>query len=104
MRFTKLGGLATLVGMMSLAAATVLAEPTADKIAARPITYADLGKLVRSQRGKVIVVDFWSLDCIPCMREFPHLVELHKKYSAQGLAAMSVSLDNGDDKTVRAKV
>ncbi|HTU21854.1 MAG TPA: TlpA disulfide reductase family protein, partial [Gemmataceae bacterium] len=47
---------------------------------------------------------FWSLDCIPCMREFPHLVELHKKYSAQGLAAMSVSLDNGDDKTVRAKV
>jgi hypothetical protein len=58
MRYAKLGGMAVLIGMMSVAAAQ-----TADnKIAARPITYGDLGKLVRSYRGKVVVVDFWRFD------------------------------------------
>jgi thiol-disulfide isomerase/thioredoxin len=104
MRGAKHSGLAILVGVMGLTAATISAQPAADKIAARPITYADLGKLVRNHRGKVVVVDFWSLDCVPCKREFPHLVELNKKYSGDGLVAISVSLDNGDDKTARAKV
>ncbi len=58
MRYTKLGGLAVLLGTMSL----VAAQSTEDKIAARPVSYADLGKLVRSHRGKVIVVDLWSID------------------------------------------
>lgn len=62
MRYAKLGGLAILVGMMSLTAATISAEPAAEKIAARPITYTDLGKLVRNNRGNVIIVDVWSLD------------------------------------------
>jgi hypothetical protein len=58
MRSAKLGGLAVLVGTMSLA----MAQTTEDKIAARPISYPDLGKLVRNHRGKVIVVDLWSID------------------------------------------
>lgn len=58
MRYTKLGGLAVLIGTMSLAAA----QTSQDKIAARPISYPDLGKLVRNHRGKVIVVDLWSID------------------------------------------
>jgi hypothetical protein len=61
MRRAKIGGLVLLVGVMGLMAATISAEPAADTIAARPISYPDLGKLVRSNRGKVIVVDFWSL-------------------------------------------
>jgi hypothetical protein len=58
MCYTKLGGLAVLLGTMSLA----VAQTSEDKIAARPISYDDLGKLVRSHRGKVIVVDLWSID------------------------------------------
>jgi hypothetical protein len=61
MRYTKIGGLATLVGMMALTAATSAQAPK-EGIAARPITYTDLGKLVRSYRGKVVVVDLWSID------------------------------------------
>jgi hypothetical protein len=60
MRYAKRSGLAILVGVMALTAATS-AQPTTGKIAARPITYPDLGKLVRNNRGKVLVVDFWSL-------------------------------------------
>jgi hypothetical protein len=58
MRYTKLGGLAVLLGTMSLA----LAQTPQEKIAARAINYTDLGKLVRGYRGKVIVVDLWSID------------------------------------------
>jgi hypothetical protein len=58
MRYTKLGGLTVLISTMSLA----VAQTAEDKIAARPVSYTDLGKLVRSHRGKVIVVDLWSID------------------------------------------
>ncbi|HZV07252.1 MAG TPA: hypothetical protein VE999_19370 [Gemmataceae bacterium] len=60
MRYTKIGSLAILMGAMALTAAT--AQAPADKTAARPITYVDLGKLVRGYRGKVVVVDLWSID------------------------------------------
>ena len=62
MQRIKIGGLAFLLGMMTLATTTLGVAATAPDgtIAAQPISYADLGKLVRSYRGKVIVVDFWS--------------------------------------------
>ncbi len=103
MKCIKIGNFVALIAALGLAGA-LLAQSAPDKIAARPIKYAELGKLVRSYRGKVIVVDFWSLDCAPCKREFPHLVELHRKYHQDGLVAMSVALDNPADRTIRAKV
>ncbi len=45
---------------------------------------------------KLIFVDFWSSDCIPCRYKHKKLVELYKKYSSKGLEIISVSLD--DDK------
>ncbi|MFM9911298.1 MAG: TlpA family protein disulfide reductase [Chitinophagaceae bacterium] len=45
---------------------------------------------------KIILIDFWSSDCIPCRYKHKKLVELYKKYSAIGLEIISVSLD--DDK------
>jgi hypothetical protein len=44
---------------MTAAALAVPAEP-AGKVALRTISYAELGKLVRGLRGKVVVVDFWQ--------------------------------------------
>jgi hypothetical protein len=51
-----------LLGMGLLAAAAPTpGRPAEDKSAARTIKYADLGKMVRAQRGKVVLVDFWSV-------------------------------------------
>jgi hypothetical protein len=58
MRRAKLTRLMILLLGMGLLAA---AAPTPDQPAARPIKYADLGKMVRAQRGKVVLVDFWSV-------------------------------------------
>lgn len=57
MRYSKLAGVMALLGTMSL----LTAQTTEEKTASRPITYTDLGKLVRSHRGKVVIVDVWSL-------------------------------------------
>lgn len=59
------------------------------------LTVADLAKLeetIKSKAGKVVVVDIWSLSCAPCMREFPHLVELSKRYPDR-VACVSLNVD-----------
>jgi thiol-disulfide isomerase/thioredoxin len=53
---------------------------------------------LKAKKGKVVVVDVWADWCIPCKEEFPHLVELHKRYAGDGLACVSVSLDDADKK------
>jgi thiol-disulfide isomerase/thioredoxin len=57
------------------------------------VKYDELGDVIKQLRGKVVVVDFWATTCFPCIREFPHLVELNAKYGAKGFAAVSVSTD-----------
>jgi thiol:disulfide interchange protein/thiol-disulfide isomerase/thioredoxin len=77
--------------------------PAQDGVSLQTVSYAELGKLVRSFTGKVVVVDFWGVYCAPCVREFPHLVELHRKYARGGLAAVSVSLEDCRDRQAQAE-
>lgn len=43
---------------------------------------------------KLILLDFWSSDCVPCRRKHPRLAELYKKYADKGFEIISVSLDD----------
>ena len=55
-------------------------------------SWDDLKKYVAKQKGKVVVVDLWSTSCLPCMKEFPHLVELSSKYPKR-VVCVSFSCD-----------
>lgn len=54
---------------------------------------AALDALLEKHRGKVILVDYWATWCGPCTKNFPHTVELHRRYADRGFTALAVSLD-----------
>ncbi len=80
-------------------AATERASQTASEavpapaVSLEPIDGEGLAKAVEQRRGKVVLVDFWATWCIPCVELFPHTVELHRKFSEQGLSVISVAMD-----------
>ena len=47
---------------------------------------------------KVVLIDFWSTTCDPCMVEMPHLVELYKKYKDKGFIVLAVTLDGPESR------
>jgi thiol-disulfide isomerase/thioredoxin len=67
------------------------AKTTAVEVA--EVRYDGLETALNEQKGAVVLVDFWATWCGPCVRNFPHLVELHKAHAEQGLTCVSVSLD-----------
>ena len=46
-----------------------------------------------SQKGKVILLDFWASWCGPCRVSNKKLVKLYEKYKPQGFEIFGVSLD-----------
>ncbi|WP_427034359.1 cytochrome c biogenesis protein/redoxin [Enterobacter cloacae] len=43
-----------------------------------------------SLRGKVVLIDFWTWDCINCQHTLPHVRDWAKKYQSQGLVVIGV--------------
>lgn len=52
--------------------------------------------------GKITLIDFWASWCKPCRVQSPELVELHNKYSSNGLEIISVSLDKKESEWIQA--
>jgi thiol-disulfide isomerase/thioredoxin len=50
------------------------------KIELRDGTWKDVEALIAKHKGKIVVVDIWSTSCLPCMTEFPNLVQLHNAH------------------------
>ena len=48
-----------------------------------PLTLAEL-------RGKVVIVEFWTFDCINCRNVIPYVRAWHEKYQADGLVIIGV--------------
>lgn len=73
------------------------ATPDSEDAAAKEVTlevksWAEVQDWVKTQQGKVVVVDVWSTSCPPCIAEFPNFVALQSKYPEEVVCA-SVSLD-----------
>jgi cytochrome c biogenesis protein CcmG/thiol:disulfide interchange protein DsbE len=47
-----------------------------------------------SQKGKVIILDFWATWCPPCKVEIPWFIEFQSKYGPQGFSVIGVSVDD----------
>jgi thiol-disulfide isomerase/thioredoxin len=84
--------------LLGLVAATGQGQPAPGEVTLKTVKYSELGDMIRNLKGKVVVVDIWADWCTPCKREFPNLVKLQQKYAAQGLVAVSVALDDPNNK------
>lgn len=45
---------------------------------------------MQNLRGKVVLVDFWTFDCINCINTLPYVKSWHDKYKDQGLVIVGV--------------
>jgi thiol-disulfide isomerase/thioredoxin len=50
----------------------------------------------KAMRGQVVLIDFWSTWCGPCVGELPYLKEAYDAYHDQGFEIVGVSLDGPD--------
>lgn len=57
------------------------------------VSFDELQASITESKGKIVVVDYWSTSCPPCMEEFPSLVALHNKLPHDQVRCVSASLD-----------
>ncbi len=61
--------------------------------------YEDLETRIQQENDKLLVVNFWSTTCAPCVKELPHFMEVNNKNSGNPKFKMIlVSLDRLADK------
>jgi peroxiredoxin len=56
---------------------------------------------LENYRGRVLVLDFFATWCQPCRISIPHLVEMNRKYGAQGLSVLGMSADDDGERGVK---
>jgi peroxiredoxin len=97
--------IAAVLGVLATAAVpTALAEEMAAKFKigdrAPDFTLREIGgrqvQLSKTNKGKVVLLAFWSLRCGACLQEVPFLEQLHKSYGGKGVAVLSVVTDGVD--------
>ena len=57
----------------------------------RPVSFSGLD-------GQFVLLDFWGTWCSPCLKSTPHLVDLQRRYGAQGLQVIGIAYEQGDVK------
>jgi thiol-disulfide isomerase/thioredoxin len=67
------------------------------------LNWGQFQRRLANDKVKYTVVDAWSTTCGPCKENFPHVVEMNRKYSPKGLAIISLSLDDVSDKNAVAE-
>lgn len=69
----------------------------------KPLPAGDLNMLDGSTksfadyRGKILVINFWYINCGPCIAEMPYLNDLVDKYSNEDIQFLALSFDSKTD-------
>ena len=77
------------------------AQDNSEAILAVDFTARDInGKKVQLKKllaDGPVLLDFWALWCVPCLKEMPELKKLAKKYKEQGLTIVAINEDSPSD-------
>ena len=92
---------------------TPSSEANSDPIASGPIAPGLAGIVgwintepfnMKSLRGKVVLIDFWTYTCVNCIRTLPFLKEWHDKYADYGLVIVGVHSPEFEFEKIRGNV
>lgn len=107
LNLSRVVGLSAIVAVGCTSTTPPPAKPVPTSPSAKPAATADVElrvvklpqwkEAIAALKGKVVVVDVWATFCGPCVKKFPHFVELHEKYAKDGLACVSLTVDSTDD-------
>jgi peroxiredoxin len=50
-----------------------------------------------SQKGNVVMVNFWATWCVPCRQEMPHLQALYERYQSLGFELLAVNVEDNPE-------
>ena len=64
------------------------------------VKFSEYSKRVVNKDAKLTMVDIWATFCAPCKENFPHVLEMQKKYGAKGLKVISLTIDDPTDAKV----
>ena len=96
-----------------LATSSCMAEAPASAQAAPPVAPEFTGinhwinsepLTMRSLRGKAVLVEFWTYECINCLRAMPHVKQWHERYSKDGLVVVGVHTPEYGHERITANV
>lgn len=78
--------------LLAAAAALVLPSISAKEGKKEKISDWDLGKVAfgekvgkKEMKGKVVVLEYWGVNCPPCIASLPHLAEMDREHRSDGL-------------------
>lgn len=63
----------------------------------------DAGLALADMRGQVVLIDFWATWCKPCLVSMPTIDGLYRRYHTQGLAVVSINMDDPAKARVQAR-
>lgn len=69
----------------------------ADGVALEFVKFDEFTKRVVNKDSKLTMVDIWATFCAPCKENFPHVLEMNKKYGPKGLKVISLTIDEPTD-------
>ena len=83
-----------LLACLALAGAGLTAQA---KLELRPLDEKAFTQVLASNKGNVLLVNFWATWCSPCRAEMPLLVQLERTHRSRGLRMVTVSCDEPED-------
>ena len=72
--------------------------PAQATITLQPVDRAGYEAVIKKHKGKVVLVDVWATWCVSCREGFPQTVAWHEQLADKGLAVVSFSFDDEEDK------
>lgn len=73
-----------------------LEKMNAEKVEVTMIDIAGIEDLIKNKSEKLRLINFWATWCVPCVAEFPELIEINRNFRKRKFEMVTISLDTPD--------